>query len=653
VSRLEERVVVLAPSANDGPVTARVLAKAGMDCVLASDGADLCRVLGEGAAAALLSEEALDDTTTRALGELLRTQPPWSDLPVLILTTAALRARRLTTAESLEPLGNVTLLDRPLEVITLVSAVRAALRARRRQYAARTAMAEIEAAQARLRESDRKEAERHAALVRRLVDNLPELAWTAQADGHIDFYNRRWFEYTGTTLEEMQGWGWEKVHHPDVLPQVLERWKHALCTGEPFEMEFPLRRRDGTFHWFLTRIVPMRDAEGRIERWMGANTDIDELRRSREELRRISERLGEALGRFQALFAQSHVSKVLIDGTRRIVDANDAFARMLGYARSELLGRSIDDLTHPDDCHGNVVEVTEIQTSGHADRRKRFVRRDGRVVWVDLHATAVREGAAILGLKEMVDISQQLEAERMLERSRADAERAAKFAELFVGVLGHDLRNPLSAIKMGGEIFAKTAKDDRERRTADRVLTSARRMARMIDQILDFTRIRAGTGLPYSPSPIDLCDVIDRVAHELECAGAEDRVRIHAEGHAGGSWDPDRLAQVFSNLLANALEHSPPEAIVRVSIDARDSDRVVVMVQNPGTIPAELIPTVFEPFKQAHRHARSQGLGLGLYITKEIVSAHGGSIDVSSTQDSGTQFRVVLPRNAKLVRPFQ
>ena len=131
---------------------------------------------------------------------------------------------------------------------------------------------EAEAAQRRA------EASEHG--LKTFIDNLPELAWTALPDGHIDYYNRRWYEYTGTTFEEMQGWGWEKVHDPELLPKVVERWKHSLATGEPFEMEFTLRGADGIARWFLTRVVPSRDSSGKIIRWFGTNTNIDEIKAS-------------------------------------------------------------------------------------------------------------------------------------------------------------------------------------------------------------------------------------------------------------------------------------------------------------------------------------------------------------------------------------
>jgi PAS domain S-box-containing protein len=129
----------------------------------------------------------------------------------------------------------------------------------------------------RLRESETQ--------LRTLADAVPQLVWMAEPDGHIFWYNRRWYEYTGTTPEQMQGWGWQSLHDPEMLPQVVERWRASLETGEPFEMEFPLKGADGAFRWFLTRVNPLRDSQGRIMRWFGTNTDVDEQRRTAEELR--------------------------------------------------------------------------------------------------------------------------------------------------------------------------------------------------------------------------------------------------------------------------------------------------------------------------------------------------------------------------------
>ena len=119
-------------------------------------------------------------------------------------------------------------------------------------------------------------------LLRMLADAIPTLAWTARSDGYIDWYNERWYEYTGTTPEDMEGWGWQSVHDSSVLPHVLEQWRASISSGHPFEMTFPLRGADGAFRRFLTRVVPLRNAEGGLVRWFGTNTDIEAERSARE-----------------------------------------------------------------------------------------------------------------------------------------------------------------------------------------------------------------------------------------------------------------------------------------------------------------------------------------------------------------------------------
>jgi PAS domain S-box-containing protein len=201
--------------------------------------------------------------------------------------------------------------------------------------------------------TDRKEMEGRLregeAQLRTLADAVPQLVWMAEADGHIFWYNQRWYDYTGTTPEQMEGWGWQSVHDPEMLPGVVERWKASLETGEPFEMEFPLKGADGAFRWFLTRVNPLRDSQGRIVRWFGTNTDIDEQRRiarEREQLlfseqqaraqaevnlnlhRSVEERLGllvEASGVLLGSLSIEAVQPAILDLSRRLISA-DAYA---------------------------------------------------------------------------------------------------------------------------------------------------------------------------------------------------------------------------------------------------------------------------------------------------------------------------------------
>ena len=156
-----------------------------------------------------------------------------------------------------------------------------------------------------------------------LADNLPQLAWIADADGWITWYNRRWYEYTGTTPAEMEGWGWQAVHDPETLPQVLARWNASIATAEPFDMVFPLKGADGVFRPFLTRVQPWRDAQGRVARWFGTNTDISEHQAVSEALGE-EKRLLETLNRTAALVAAE------LDLERLVQTVTDAGVALTG-----------------------------------------------------------------------------------------------------------------------------------------------------------------------------------------------------------------------------------------------------------------------------------------------------------------------------------
>jgi PAS domain S-box-containing protein len=126
---------------------------------------------------------------------------------------------------------------------------------------------------------------------RTMANSIPQLAWIAHADGFIFWYNQRWYDYTGTTPQQMEGWGWQTVHDPAVLPGVMENWKTAIALGKPFEMEFPLRDTNGHFRTFLTRVQPFRDSNGQVVNWFGTNTDVDELKQAEEKVRLLNTEL--------------------------------------------------------------------------------------------------------------------------------------------------------------------------------------------------------------------------------------------------------------------------------------------------------------------------------------------------------------------------
>lgn len=234
-------------------------------------------------------------------------------------------------------------------------------------------------------------------------------------------------------------------------------------------------------------------------------------------------------------------------------------------------------------------------------------------------------------------------------RERVGAEQVARFSEFFMGVLSHDLRNPLGSIRTAAEILLheRDSTEVRERAT-QRIVRNTDRMSRMIDQLLDFTRIRSGGGFPMQLTSVDLADLARQVASELT-AEVGDRVDIETRGDPVGLFDPDRMWQTLSNLVANAVEHGAPGARVRVLVNGEAVDRVTIEVTSCGSMPAGLVPVIFDPFRRhdAGFSRRNSGLGLGLFIVREIVAAHAGIITVVTAPDSVT-FRATLPRRPPL-----
>jgi len=242
-----------------------------------------------------------------------------------------------------------------------------------------------------------------------------------------------------------------------------------------------------------------------------------------------------------------------------------------------------------------------------------------------------------------------------LHRQKAELARNLQMNEMFVGILGHDLRTPLSSIMTGAQLLERQVTDPGQLKTLRRMLSSSGRMRDMIDQLLDLTRARLANGAGMAPErePIDIGELVTRAVEELRPTAADRRLAIDVTGDGRCVGDATRLLQVFSNLLSNAIHHGTAGTPISVAVEAGDEDasEIRVVVRNEGAIPAELLPRIFDPFRGGRTSTGSRGLGLGLFITQQVVEAHGGRITVTSSPSAGTAFTVTLPRRAEMVRP--
>jgi two-component system sensor histidine kinase/response regulator len=250
-------------------------------------------------------------------------------------------------------------------------------------------------------------------------------------------------------------------------------------------------------------------------------------------------------------------------------------------------------------------------------------------------------------LKSKADVFFQLHRQKQqLAQELRTRTETLRLNEMFVAMLGHDLRTPLGAILTGTRLLEQRS-DDGElvRRTAARLRSSAEHMSRMVEDLLDFARARLAGGIPVSIEEMDLESVVRRVVQEQQAAHPHQRIDTQFEGNLIVEGDPVRLAQVASNLVGNALQHGDHREPVKVQIDGSQPECLVLSVANAGGIAADALPHVFEAFRGGQRDAgRSKGLGLGLYITQQLVQAHQGTVEVQSDDETQTVIRVTMPR---------
>jgi signal transduction histidine kinase len=239
---------------------------------------------------------------------------------------------------------------------------------------------------------------------------------------------------------------------------------------------------------------------------------------------------------------------------------------------------------------------------------------------------------------------------QQLARQLEERTEMLRLNEMLTAIVGHDLRNPLSAILSTADVLLLRSTNDNIRQGLDRIRGSGRRMSRMIDQLLDFSRVRAGGGLTLVGMEMDFLELSQRALAEHQASHASRALELEHQGDFRGVWDGDRLFQVLSNLIGNALAHGRSDVAVKLRLDGGHADRVVFSVSNGGIIPADIIEHIFDPFRSGtprHRRGNSEGLGLGLFIVREIVRAHGGEVNVSCNAALElTTFAVSLPRRA-------
>ncbi|WP_434348308.1 hybrid sensor histidine kinase/response regulator [Myxococcus virescens] len=326
------------------------------------------------------------------------------------------------------------------------------------------------------------------------------------------------------------------------------------------------------------------------------------------------------------------------DALELLLEHDDVALAFLDVQMPEMDGFELAELMRGSERTRDIPII--FVTAGAHDQRRRFKGYDAGAVdflYKPLEPHVLRNKAEVFFQlhRQKQQLAHQLE----------ELTETLRLNEMFTAVLGHDLRNPLSAILTAADLLFRRTEDPAVRKSASRMLTSGKRMGRMIEDVLDLARARLAGGIPLRRSETDFGLLVQRIVQEHHAAFPQHSLDVWKEGDLVGDWDSDRLAQVASNLIGNALQHGDASEPVQLRLDGSHADSITFSVSNVGVIPAEQQPYLFDPFRGcSQQRARTGGLGLGLYIVQQIIHAHHGSVDVESGSGRHTVFRVVLPR---------
>jgi len=464
--------------------------------------------------------------------------------------------------------------------------------------------------------------------LRVLAETVPQFVWATQPDGYLEYWNQRYIDYLQISPEILRGYGWRQFLHPDDLERVVATRTHSLETGEPYEIAYRLRDgRTGTYRWFLARGTAVRNAAGRIVRWFGTCTDIEDQKCTEEALRHSQERV-------QALMESSIMGIIVADG-ETIVEANNAFFQMTGYSREEMQCGllSFPKIVTPEYAQRDQQVWAEIAVSRQVKPYETaYICKDGRQLPILVGGVALA-GHPSQTIGFVLDNSARYE----LERRKED----------FISMASHELKTPLTSLKLQTQLLSRQlAKqgDSRSVPVLSRMEEQVHHLERLVGELLDVSKIQSGK-LEYLQELVDLDALLHAVAEIMQQVSATHTIIVRGSLDTSLIGDKCRLEQVFINLMSNAIKYSPAASTVEVDM-CKNAETVMVNVRDQGMgIPQEQREKIFERFYRAFDASQKSipGLGMGLYIVAEIIKSHGGTITVDSAIGKGSTFQVILP----------
>ena len=507
----------------------------------------------------------------------------------------------------------------------------------------------------------RKAVEAARASQKALVETVPGLVWSALPNGSRDFHSQRWLELTGLSEKVAAGDGWIAAFHHQDRAAVMEKWRRAVATGEPFETEARERSAEGEYRSMLVRAAPFRDAKGNIVKWYGSSTDIEDVKRATFNLEAARRDIAEREAKIRRLVDANIIGIIFWDADGRIIEANDTFLFMLGYDRDDLAARRIDlrTLTPPEWLDLQTQTFEEVKTAGAVQPfEKEYFRKDGSRVPVLIGLASLEEGGRqnvgfVLNLTEQKRAEAEMrESERRYRMAQAELAHANRLTAMgqLTASIAHEVNQPIGAMiadAQAGLRFLDARPPDLEevREALASIVNGGFRAGDVIGRIHALVR-----KAPPRKERFDLNEAIREVIVVTRGEVTKNGISVEAQLAAGlplVQGDRVQLQQVILNLIINAIEamsgvaEGPRELLIKTARSESDSVSVAVQDTGPGLDPAN--PNgVFEPFYTS----KPEGLGIGLSICRSIVEAHDGELAVTANVPHGAIFQFTVPTGA-------
>ena len=471
-----------------------------------------------------------------------------------------------------------------------------------------------------------------------LANAMPQKVWTATPDGSIDYFNQVWLDYCGKDIGDLKGWSWTNIIHPDDLQDNKWAWLKSVESGAPFEMERRLRRSDGEYRWHLSRAIALRDENGKIKMWVGTSTDI-------HEQKTFSEALKASEDDFRQLADQSPFMIWRVDSLGRCNYVNKQWTRLTGLSFEDSMALGWKRAFHPEDAEREDKKfklALQQRVSYHSKFRIRSRKGDFRWVLAQSNPIAGKEFEGYIG--SMTDITDQelaQQATRLLLQKKDE----------FMSIASHELKTPITSMKASLQIAERLVVKRNDVQTVQGFIEKANKqvnkLTSLVEDLLDVTKIQAGK-LQFHTSFFNIGEVVQDCLDQIRNTNLKHRILLEGDADIVISGDKHRLEQVIINFLSNAVKYSPDADEVILKVE-KTEEVVKVSVTDFGIgIPEDKVNFIFDRFFRVQESSQKfAGLGLGLFISAEIIRRHDGEVGVTTTEGKGSTFWFTIPLAAR------